>query len=100
MRLSCLLLATSAIVILASCQGGGQVDVSNPTVAELDRLDTQWGLPPRTSRGAPKRSYQYSSPTSSASAPSTSAPASVPPRETLHTPPPAGATLSLDPALR
>lgn len=84
MRLPHLLIAACAALTLASCQGGGRVDASYPTVSELDRLDTQWGLQPRRSRGAPKRTYQYSSPT----------------RETVNTPPPGPAAPApdLDPA--
>lgn len=100
MRLSCLLLAASAALTLASCESTGRVDASYPTVAELDRLDTQWGLPPRASRGAPKRSYQYSAPTPTYSAPTSSAAPSAPPREVLNTPPPNAAPVPLDPALR
>ncbi|HEY1081820.1 MAG TPA: hypothetical protein VGE29_06130 [Prosthecobacter sp.] len=84
MRLPHLLIAACAALTLASCQGGGRVDASYPTVSELDRLDSQWGLQPRRSRGAPKRTYQYSAPT----------------RETVNTPAPGstGPTPNLDPA--
>lgn len=96
-----LLLAFAALLSFASCSGTGRVDANYPTVAELDRLDTQWGLQPRRSRGAPKRTYQYSAPNPSYSnAPAASAPA-APPRETVNTPPPASAAPApIDPALR
>lgn len=100
MRLSCLLLAASAAITLASCGTGGRVDASYPTVAELDRLDTQWGLPARTSRGAPKRTYQYSAPTPTYGAPAAPSAPSAPPREVLNTPPPDINPVPLDPALR
>lgn len=34
---------------LSSCGTSG--DVANPTISEMDRLDTQWGLSPRVSKG-------------------------------------------------
>lgn len=43
---------------MASC-GTGHVDVVNPSVSQMDSLDQQWGLPPRKSRGAPKRIFRY-----------------------------------------
>ncbi|WP_133794502.1 hypothetical protein [Prosthecobacter fusiformis] len=68
-------------------------------MSELDRLDSQWGLSPRTSRGAPKRTFQYSAPPAttynSPSAPA--APAMIPPRETVRAQPPTPAP-QLDPA--
>lgn len=93
------LLAASAALCFVSCAGTGRVDVVNPTTAELDRLDTQWGLQPRKSRGAPKRTYQYSAPTPSYSAPApAAAPAMIPPRETVDSLPPAAAPAPVDPA--
>jgi hypothetical protein len=72
---------------LTSCGGGGgKVEAVNPTVAEMDNLDVQWGLSPRRSRGAPRRVYRYQ-PGSSGAA--------LPPRETVDAPPPA--TLSTEP---
>lgn len=102
MSLSRHLTIASAVLTLASCSGigGGRIDASYPTTAELDSMDTQWGLPPRKSRGAPKRSYQYSAPAAtygSSAAPAAAAPA-APPRETVNTPPPAGAAPAADPA--
>lgn len=103
MRLTPILLAAAALLSFASCSGFSRVDATNPTVAELDSLDVQWGLQPRKSRGAPKRSYRYSAPTNSSyqapSAPAPSAAPSVAPRETVDGPPPSQ-TLQLDPALR
>lgn len=94
-----LLLAASAAVILASCGGTGRVDASYPTISELDRLDAQWGLEPRKSRGAPKRSYRYSAPAPSYGSPAAPAAMSpIPARETINTPPPAISTPQLDPA--
>ncbi|SKB06865.1 hypothetical protein SAMN02745166_04563 [Prosthecobacter debontii] len=99
MSLSHLLIAACAVLTLASCESTGRVDAVNPTVSELDRLDTQWGLQPRRSRGAPKRTYQYSAPSSNYSMPaSPAASASAPARETLNTAPPATPTPQLDPA--
>ena len=99
MSFSRLLIAASAVLILASCQGTGSVDASYPTVSELDRLDTQWGMTPRKSRGAPKRTFQYSAPSPTYNAPSaSSAPAPVPTRETVNMPPPGVPAPQLDPA--
>ncbi|MCB1208872.1 MAG: hypothetical protein KDK97_06075 [Verrucomicrobiales bacterium] len=44
-----------ALVSLSSCESSGPIDARNPTVEELDRLDVQWGLKPRKSRGTPTR---------------------------------------------
>lgn len=94
-----LLIAACAVLTLASCESSGRVDVVNPTVSELDRLDTQWGLQPRRSRGAPKRTYQYSAPSTGYNTPVTPASSTpVPARETVTTPPPATPTPQLDPA--
>ena len=38
---------------LSSCGTSG--DVMNPTISEMDRLDTQWGLSPRVSKGSNPR---------------------------------------------
>ncbi len=97
MRLSRLFLFVSTLATLSACTGTGKVDSSFPTVAEQDRLDAQWGLPQRTSRGAPKRTYQYNAPSPAFNTPVTPASSTpVPPRETVNTPPPASATV--DPA--
>lgn len=73
-----ILVAACAVLTLASC-GTGRVDSSYPTAAELDRLDTQWGLTPRRSRGAPKRTFQYNAANAAAyNAPAASAPAAAP----------------------
>ena len=84
------------LLALVSCSSGGRADVTNPTVAEMDRLDVQWGLPQRKSRGAPRRTYQYTAPSPSyspAPAPNYSMPAeapppAAPPRETISGLPP------------
>ena len=79
---------------LTSCQfGGGQVEAVNPTVAELDALDVQWGLPPRKSRGGPRRTFQFVEPSPGSASPASNAPASapaatVPARETVRGAPP------------
>ena len=79
---------------LTSCQfGGGKVEAVNPTVAELDALDVQWGLPPRKSRGGPRRTFQFVEPSPGSAAPASNAPASapaatVPARETVRGAPP------------
>ncbi len=62
-------------VSLSSCLTSGRVDVVNPTVSELDRLDQQWGLPKREPRGTPKRVYRYDA---GSAAPSNVAAPSVP----------------------
>jgi hypothetical protein len=85
---------------LTSCNlGGGKVDVVNPTVAEMDALDVQWGLTPRKSKGGPRRTFQYmDQATSSQSAPAAAAvppPArenvTIPPPQVIETAPPAAA---------
>lgn len=40
-------------VVLSSCGTSG--DVMNPTISQMDKLDVQWGLPPRQSKGVPRR---------------------------------------------
>jgi hypothetical protein len=77
---------------LTSCSsGGGRIDAVNPTVQEMDRLDQQWGLPPRKSRGGPRRSYQYQAPTGAAArSAAPAAAAEPPPRESVNGPPPGG----------
>ena len=84
-------LASAALLVnLTSCQlGGGRVEVTNPTVAEMDALDVQWGLPPRKSRGGPRRNYQFVEPsTSAAGAPAPAAEAPIPARESVRGAPP------------
>jgi hypothetical protein len=65
----------------------------NPTIAEMDALDVQWGLTPRKPKGGPRRSYQYID-TGSGGASGGAAPAPVPARENVSGPPPA----SIEPA--
>lgn len=47
--------ALSAVfaAVLSSCGTSG--DVMNPTISQMDKLDVQWGLPPRQSKGVPRR---------------------------------------------
>jgi hypothetical protein len=73
---------------LVSCSSGGRADATNPTVAEMDQLDVQWGLPQRKSRGAPRRTYQYTAPSPSYSMPAEAPPPAAPPRETISGLPP------------
>ena len=40
-----------------ACSSSGPVDVKYPTVAQMDALDVQWGLPKRKARGTPSRMY-------------------------------------------
>lgn len=87
-----LIAAVAVSMTLVSCLGGGRIDARNPTVSEMDSLDSQWGLSPRKSRGGPRRTYQYVEPTSTSAAsmaPAPAAPASLPSRETVNMPPPA-----------
>lgn len=75
---------------LTSC-GIGRVDVTNPTVAEMDALDTQWGLEPRKSRGGPRRNFQYVEPAVNSVVPASAQQPTVaplPPRETVRGAPP------------
>lgn len=76
------------LLALVSCSSGGRADATNPTVAEMDRLDVQWGLPQRKSRGAPRRTYQYTAPSPSYSMPAEAPPPAAPPRETISGLPP------------
>jgi len=99
MSLLHILVAACAVLTLASCETSGRVDANNPTVAELDRLDTQWGLAPRKSRGAPKRTYQYSAPATDYNSPVSPASSTpIPPRESVNTPALTPPTPQLDPA--
>lgn len=78
---------------LPSCAGSGRIDATNPTVSDMDRLDVEWGLPPRKSRGAPKRTFQYRDERSSYSESSGAAASEAPPaRETVNAPPPSAPT--------
>lgn len=52
-------------------------------MAELDRLDVQWGLEPRKAKGAPKRMFQYQADDTTGAPPETAATMTEPP------PPPA-----------
>ena len=84
-----LLACASSLLGLSSCTLSGSADAVNPTVAELDRLDVQWGLEARKSKGGPRRVYQYAD---SGDAPSAAAPApnvtTPPARETVNAAPP------------
>ncbi len=74
---------------LTSC-GIGRVDVTNPTVVEMDALDKQWGLEPRKSRGGPRRNFQYVEPAVNSVVPASAQPsvAPIPARETVQGAPP------------
>lgn len=82
-----ILLSALALAATVSCSSTGRVDARYPTVDELDRMDTQWGLTQRKSRGAPKRTYQYTAPAPSY-APATVPEPSAPPREVIQGLPP------------
>jgi hypothetical protein len=85
-----LLACASSLLSLSSCNIAGKADAVNPTVSELDRLDVQWGLEPRKSKGGPRRVYQYvdtgASTSASAAAPAPAAPEPV--RESINAVPP------------
>lgn len=95
------LVATSIVSLsLSSCMVGGNADVVNPTVGELDRLDQQWGLDARKPRGTPKRAFRYSaSDLPSGGAPAPSAPAAPAPAPSASPMPAAPAEPQLDPGL-
>lgn len=76
------------LLALVSCSFGVRADATNPTIAEMDQLDVQWGLTQRKSRGAPRRTYQYTAPPPSYSMPAEAPPPSAPPRETVSGLPP------------
>ncbi|MCA1963275.1 MAG: hypothetical protein LDL31_04960 [Prosthecobacter sp.] len=101
-RLFPLLACAFSISLLSSCQFGEQADAVNPTVAEMDALDVRWGLPPRKSKGGPRRVFQYidNGPRSASAAPAASAPtpAAPPARETVNSPPPQQAAPASVPA--
>ncbi len=44
-------------LFLSSCTSSGGVDAVNPTVSAMDKLDAQWGLPPRQTKGTPHSKY-------------------------------------------
>lgn len=70
-------------LLLSSCGTPNGVDAVNPTISQMDKLDTQWGLPPRQSKGTP---HKYV-PSSAAS--NTTPPASnyiAPPAPEVQTP--------------
>jgi hypothetical protein len=85
-------LAVCAFTMLSlnSCGLGSRVDVTNPTISEMDALDVQWGLTPRKSKGGPRRTYQYLD-TGAANSATGTAPAAapVPARESVNAAPPA-----------
>lgn len=74
---------------MVSCMmGSGTVDARNPTVAEMDRLDVEWGLQPRKMKGAPKRTFQYQTDdTTGASASTAAAPPVEPTPQTAPSQP-------------
>ena len=45
---------------LSSC-GSFHADVTNPTVAQMDALDVQWGLPPRKPKGGARNNSSAAS---------------------------------------
>lgn len=99
LRLTLLLACATSLTLLSSCQFGESADALNPTVAEMDSLDLQWGLPARKSKGGPRRTYQYLDGAASAAASTPSqAPAVPPARETVNSPPPAAAAPAAAPA--
>ncbi|GEP43993.1 hypothetical protein [Brevifollis gellanilyticus] len=89
-RLLPAIVCVSSVLSLSSCGLGNRVDVTNPTISEMDTLDVQWGLPPRKSKGGPRRNYQYMDTGSGGGgAAAAAAPASAPARETVSGPAPA-----------
>jgi hypothetical protein len=60
----------AACLILSNCETGpsGPVDITNPTIDQMDSLDVQWGLPKRVSKGAPKRYFNGPAPAAAESA--------------------------------
>jgi hypothetical protein len=55
--LASLSLVVVSLFLLSACKNNGPVDVTNPTVDQLDDLDVQWGLERRKDRGGPKRFF-------------------------------------------
>ncbi|MES2597390.1 MAG: hypothetical protein V4662_18720 [Verrucomicrobiota bacterium] len=88
-RLLPVLVCASSVLSLSSCGIGSRVDVTNPTIAQMDSLDVQWGLAPRKSKGGPRRNYQYMDTGSGGGAAAAAAPAGSPARETVSGPAPA-----------
>jgi len=87
LRLSAATACAASLCLLSSCEtGGGKIEAVNPTVAEMDQLDVQWGLQPRRARGNPRRSY-------AAPSPSTSYTPAAPVREPVTQPAPAPASI-------
>ena len=79
-----ILTAALALVLLPSCGSGpGRIDARNPTIAQMDDLDVQWGLQRRVSRGTPKRLYPNlpgdTAPAGEAATPASSGPAPAQP---------------------
>ena len=83
--------------LLSSCGTSG--DVVNPTINQMDKLDVQWGLAPRQSKGTPRKTLapqeQYSpAPAGTSYAPPTSyAPAPAPAPVTVPASQPAPITV-------
>lgn len=46
---------------LTSC-ASGSADLVNPTQAQMDAADVQWGLKPRQAKGGPRRTVTYDAP--------------------------------------
>ncbi len=89
-RLLPLVVCAISMLSLNSCGLGSRVDVTNPTIAEMDALDVQWGLAPRKAKGGPRRNYQYMDTASGGGgAAAAAAPAGTPARETISGPGPA-----------
>jgi len=91
------ILCVAMTLSLTSCDilMGRKIDVVNPTVEEMDQLDTQWGLTTRKSRGGPRRNFQYVEPTKTSGARMSQEGAApeIPARETVNGAP----QVSLDP---
>ena len=100
-RAIALVAVSLSCISLSSCNFGGPADVVNPTVAELDRLDQQWGLDARKPRGTPKRTYRYSASDlpGGGEVPSVAAPAPSVPAPSQAPMPVAPAAPQLDPSL-
>ena len=68
-------------LLLPSC-ASSKVDATTPTISQMDKLDTQWGLPPRQSKGTPHKH----APSASAQNTPAAAPVYSPPAATLPAP--------------
>ena len=91
-RLLSVVACAFSLLSLSSCGLGGRADAVNPTVAEMDALDVQWGMTPRKPKGGPRRSYQYIDTGSGGATGAGAAPAAAAPaRENVSGPPPASA---------